>query len=115
MYGVEKSMGAVTLGIVKGKTLLHMHTGHSQISSGACGAPARVVGLEEEAGVLLTVGQAEELFFQLVRSLQPTLHEIERKEPHQHREELRGLAYLLTQISGSAIDLLDVWSRKALG
>src|SRR5205809_876416 len=50
MPGVEKGMGAVVLGIVKGKTLLRMYTGHSQFSLRACGAPERVVGLQEEGG-----------------------------------------------------------------
>ena len=73
MPGVEKGMGVVVLRVVQGKTLLRMYTAHRQLSPRDCGAPERVVGLQEEGGVLLTVGQAEELLSQLVRCLQPAL------------------------------------------
>src|ERR1043166_8632017 len=113
MPGVEKGMGAVALGIINGKTLLRMDTGHGQLSPSDCGAPARVVGLQEEGGVLLAVSQAEELLFQLVRFLQPALHVIERIEPRQRQEELRSLTDLLTQLPRPAVGSLDFWSRKA--
>ena len=70
---------------------------------------------EETDAVLLVVSEAEELLFQLVRSLQLALHVIEGIKPCQHREKLSRLAYLLTQRSGSAIDSLDFWSGPALG
>src|SRR5262245_30225418 len=115
MPGVEKGLGAVVLGIVEGPGLLYVSLGRGELSKIEQDRPQRMPGLQEERGVLGTLGQAEELFPQLTgpRVLRPP--KMKRKQSHEHREELRRLPHLLTELPRPGVDSLYFWNRKAFG
>ena len=51
-------MGAVLLGVVEGNALLQVLSGRDKLSEPVQGLPQRIVGPQEERGVLYALGQA---------------------------------------------------------
>ena len=62
-------MGAVLLGVVEGHPLLQVGRARGKLSKPEQSSAQDAVGLQEERGVLGTLGQGEELFRQLLRCL----------------------------------------------
>ena len=70
------------------------------------------MSLEEENRIAHALGQGEELLPQLMRHLILRAHDIKRPQPPQHLEELRRLAYLLTELPGAGIHSFDLRGCK---
>jgi len=69
MPAIEKGMRAVLLEVVEGHTLLCVLASRGYFSEVERGGPQRVVGLQEESGILYTLSQTEELLPQFPRRL----------------------------------------------
>src|SRR2546427_10501584 len=72
------------------------------------------MGYEQEGGVLPLLGQAQQLAPQLTGQRQLRSQERIPPEAKQHREELSGVSYLLTQLARPGVERSHFfWSRKA--
>src|SRR5437773_7711830 len=115
MSTVKKGMGAMLLQAVERTALCGMLSGSSQLSKKQQGAPLRVMALQEQGWVLLALGERKELLPQLMRRPMLCPHKIQFPQSPQHGEELRGLPYLLTQLSRPGVDPFYLRGGKALG
>src|SRR5262245_25977619 len=102
------------LRVVEGNALLGVLSGSSKLSKAVQGKPQRIMGHQEECLVLL-LSQGEELRSQLVCALVFCPRYIHLPQPPQDREELRSLAYLLTQLPRSGVGALCFRGSPAPG
>src|SRR5262245_1893057 len=91
-----------------------MRLGSGQLSTPEQGVPKGIVGLQEEHGIVLVLGQTEQLLPQPPGGLELCTHHIKGLQAPQDPEELWSLPYVLTELLGAGIGVLDVRSRIAL-
>src|SRR5262249_28972907 len=103
-------LGAVRLGTVEGLRLRKVLSGRCQLTEKIQGAPEAGVGVYKTLRVVAMLGEAQEPFPQLPRLQQWPARQIEQEESPEHREELRGVAELLTQRFRPGVGLGHFWA-----
>jgi hypothetical protein len=111
---IEGGQRAVLLGVVEDHPALEVCSSAGQISKKKQGGPQRMVGLQEERGVLDILSQMETLLPELSRRLVLPPQIIKLPEPPQYREELRRLSHLLTEYPCPVIGVFHLRGGKAL-
>src|SRR6185503_19680137 len=66
VLSVQKGMGAVPLEIIDRNALLEMGSGAGRLTEEEQAYPERIMGLQEQRGILRVLGQSEELLPQFV-------------------------------------------------
>jgi hypothetical protein len=102
------------LGVREGDPLLQVDAGGGEGAYVVQGLPHREVGLKEQGGVVLALGQGEELLCHGLRHLVLCTYEMEPVPQTQYHKTLWELPRLLTQRSGPGEDGFQLGRRRAL-
>src|SRR5215813_2969344 len=101
--------------IVEGNALLCILASRAKLSPPEEGLAQRSVSLQKESQVLRTLRKAKELLPQLARCFEISPRDVKGPQPVQHREELRGLSHLLTQLARPGVGFSHFRGGKAFG
>src|SRR6185503_1302192 len=89
VMSVQKGMGAMLLEIIDRNAMLEMGSGSGRLAAEEQARSKRIMGLQEQRGILHTLGQSEKLLSQFVRRLQFRPQQIKYPQSPQGREQLR--------------------------
>src|SRR5215471_14541596 len=98
--------------IVEGSALLYILASRAKLSPPEEGLAQRSVSLQQERRILRTLCETEKLLSQLARYFEISLCHVKSPQPVQHREELRGLPHLLTQLARPGVGFSDFRGSK---
>src|SRR5262249_43559986 len=107
ILSVEEGQGAVLLRSVQGKTLPQMFLSRGQFTEPEETASEGPVRFYQQHGILPLSGQSEELLREFTRGVELRPFEVKCPQGVQHREALRVILQLLTQLEGAGVGLFD--------
>src|SRR5215510_1153274 len=107
-------MGAVFLSVIKAHHLLQVSQGRRKLPEKKQSHPLRKVRLQQESGIVHTLGQPQELFAELVCLLELCPVIIHRPESQQRPEELLAISHLLAEFSRPGVNTFEFWDSMPL-
>jgi hypothetical protein len=107
-------MGAVFLRVIQAHHLLQVSQGRGKLPEKKRSHPLRKVRLRQESGIVHTLGQAQEIFAELVCLLELCPVIINRPQSQQRPEELLAISHLLAELSRPGVKTFEFWGRMPL-